>query len=67
MREVRNHEPPPIAWRLPLRLPNSESLDHLPIVPHLHCDVRVASMHHRETAQLLQWAGNPGSHCTAQP
>ena len=32
MREVQNHEPPPIAW-LPLWLPNSESLDHLPTVP----------------------------------
>ena len=33
MREVRNHGPPPIAWRLPLRLPNSESLGHPPTVP----------------------------------
>ena len=39
MREVRNHGPPPIAWRLPLRHPNSESWVTLPLCHHVHCDV----------------------------
>ena len=64
---VRNHEPPPNAWRLPLRLPNSESLDHLPTVPPF--TLRRPGGEHAPPGDSLPNCSNGrrGSHCTAQP
>ena len=67
MMEVRNHGPPPIAWRLPLQLPTQSLWVTLQLCHHLHRDVRVASMYHRETVcPTAPVSGKPVSHSTAQ-